>query len=149
MAMTAMTILERCRSAEADKRRLLGRIDRYRDMAGRITATLDSIGGGRSTGESDRMAGVVGEIDALERQIRQREREYGAELAAANKVLDGLPSVAGEIMSRFYIRRQPLRMIASEMGYSYGYVRNTKSSTARELRAMPMAGKMPDWYRKL
>lgn len=148
MAITAMTILERCRSAEADRRRMLARIERYRDAAGRMTAALDGIGGGRSTGESDRMAAIVGEIDEVERQLRQREREYGAELAAANRLLDALTPVEGEIMGRFYIRRQALKVIASEIGYSYGYVCNTKSATARVLRGLPAEGMLPEWYRR-
>ena len=45
MALTAMEILERCRRAEADKRRLRERVEMYRDAAA-LHQDQSQLGGG-------------------------------------------------------------------------------------------------------
>ena len=148
MAITAMEILERCRRAEADKRRLRERVDMYRDAAGRMTASLDGIGA-RGTGETDHMATIVGEIDEVERQLARREREHAAETAAACQLLDLLPPLECAICNRYYVRRETLRAIALNMGYSYGYVRACKTDACRQLREVDeadMLAMLPAWY---
>lgn len=148
MTLTAREILERCRRAEAEKRRLQERVDMYRDTAGRMTASLDGIGA-RSTGEADHMATIVGEIDAVERELRQRDREYTAEVAAASQLLDMLPALECSIMSRYYVRRQSLHAIALELGYSYSYVRSCKAGACRQLDQLGEGEVMrllPVWY---
>ena len=148
MAITAMTILDRCRAAERDLRLLGERAARYQDASQRITSTLDGVGS-RATGESDRMAVMMAEIDDLERRIATRRREYTAEMTAACKLLDILPSVEGSILSRFYVRRQPLKAIAVELGYSYGYVRSCKAEGCARLESVPegvILGLLPTWY---
>ena len=148
MTITAMTILERCKAAERELRLLGERAARYRDASQRMTSTLDGVGS-RATGESDRMAAMVAEIDDLERRTVTRNREYRAEVAAACKLLDMLPSVEGGILSRFYVRKQPLKAIAVELGYSYGYVRSCKADGCARLEQVPegvILGLLPPWY---
>lgn len=148
MRLTAMEILERCRRAEADKRRLRERVNMYRDAAGRMTASLDGIGA-RSTGESDHMATIVGEIDAVERQLKQREREHSAEVSAAIRLLDMLPPLECSVMNRYYIRRETLNAIATGLGYSYTYVRHKKADACRRLWKIgedAVSELLPEWY---
>lgn len=148
MALTAMEILERCRRAEADKRRLRERVEMYRDAAGRMTASLDGIGA-RGTGEADHMAAIVGEIDGVERQLRQREREESAEIAAALQLLDTLPPLECLVLNRYYLRRETLNAIAVGLGYSYGYTRGKKADGCRLLRDWGEGEVMrllPQWY---
>lgn len=148
MSITAIVILERCRRADEDRRRLQERIRMYRDGIGRVTASLDGIGS-RSTGERDPMAAIIGEIDAAERRAGQREREYVAELNAACQLIDRLPALEGTILRRYYLQREDLRAISRDMGYSYGYVRSRKSAGCSALREVPEArvrALLPDWY---
>lgn len=148
MTLTANEILDRCRRAEADKRRLRERVEMFRDTAGRMTAGLDGIGA-RSTGESDHMATIMGEIDAVERALRQRDREYTAEVAAACQLLDLLPALECSVLSRYYVHGQGLRAIAQELGYSYNYVRNRKAAGCHQLEGLDgeyVARLLPGWY---
>ena len=146
--MTAMQIFERCKAADGDKKALRDRITRYRESATRMSAALDGIGA-RSTAEPDKLSAIMAEIDTLERAIRQRDREYAAEVAAACKLLDMLPETECEIVNRFYIVGTPLTVIAREMSYSYGYVRTVKSAACNYLDDLPeamVAALLPSWY---
>ena len=104
MTLTAMEILERCRRAEGEKRRLKERADMIRDTAGHMTASLDGIGA-RSTGETDHMLTMVGMLDTVERELKQRDREYTAEVAAACQLMDMLPPMECSVLSRYSIRQ--------------------------------------------
>ena len=148
MAITAMEILERCRRAGADTQRLREKIGMFRDAAGRMTSSIDGVGS-RSTGESDHMATLMGEIDEVERQLRQREREYAVEISAACQLLDALPPMECQVLNRYYVRRETLNAIAVGMGYSYSYVRTLKTSGRDALRQVPegaVARMLPEWY---
>lgn len=146
--MTAMQIFERCKALDGDKKALRDRITRYRESATRMGAALGSIGS-RSTAESDKLAAIMGEIDELERGIKQRERQYTAEVAAACKLLDVLPETECKIIDRYYISGEPLTAIARSMAYSYGYVRTVKSAACAHLESIPeamVAALLPSWY---
>lgn len=148
MTLTAMEILERCRRAEGEKRRLKERADMIRDTAGHMTSSMDGIGA-RSTGETDRMATMVGMLDAVERELDQRDHEYTAEVAAACQLLDMLPALECGVMSRYYIRGQTLRSIARDMGYSYSYISRCKVSGCQHLLQLGEGAVMrllPQWY---
>lgn len=150
MTLTAMEILERCRRADVEKRAIRERIGMYRDTAGRMTASLDGIGA-RSTGETDHMAAIMGEIDELERQLARREREHAAELSAALRLLDMLPPLECVILNRYYTRHETLNAIAIGLGYSYSYVRGRKADGCRQLREIgegAVLGMLPTWYVK-
>jgi hypothetical protein len=148
MTLTAMEILERCRRAEGEKRRLKERADMIRDTAGHMTASLDGIGA-RSTGETDHMANMVAMLDGVERELQQRDREYTAEVAAACQLMDMLPALECSIMSRYYIRGQTLRKIAQDTGYSYSYVCRCKASGRQQLLQLgegEIMRLLPQWY---
>lgn len=146
--MTAMQIFERCRAAESDKKAMRDRIRRYRDSATRMSAALDGVGA-RSTSEPDKLSAIMAEIDMLEREIRQRDREYAAEVAAACKLLDMLPETECKIIDSFYIASTPLTVIAREMSFSYGYTRTVKCAACAHLDSIPeamVAALLPAWY---
>ncbi|MGX8705585.1 MAG: hypothetical protein ACSW8J_03305 [bacterium] len=146
MTITAMEILERCRRAEGEKRRLKERADMIRDTAGHMTSSLDGIGT-RSSGETDHMAGMAAMLDAVERELAQRDREYTAEVAAACQLMDMLPALECGVMSRYYIRGQTLRSIARDMGYSY--ISRCKTSGCQRLLHLGEGAVMrllPQWY---
>lgn len=146
--MTAIQLLERCKWAEEDRRLLKNKIARRRDSATRVTSTLDGIGS-RDTSEPDKQAAFVAEIDELERELALREREYAVEVAAACKLLDGLPEIEASVMDGYYIKGNALNVLARELSYSYGYVRFLKSSAIVRLNAIPEAtlnSMLPSWY---
>jgi len=148
MTLTAMEILERCRRAEGEKRRLKERADMIRDTASHMTASLDGIGS-RSTGAGDRMVGLMARLEEAEQALKQRDLEYTAEVAAACQLLDWLPPLECSVMSRYYIRGQSLRSIAADMGYSYSYVRGLKSEGCKQLNRIGEGlalGLLPQWY---
>jgi len=148
MTLTAMEILERCRRAEGEKRRLKERADMIRDTAGHMTASLDGIGA-RSTGENDHMLTMVEMLDSVEQELAQRDREYTAEVAAACQLLDMLPPMECSVLSRYYIRGQTLRSIARDMGYSYSYVSRCKASGCQLMQELGEGWVMrllPEWY---
>ena len=148
MTLTAMEILERCRRAEDDKRRLQERIDMYWDAAGHMTASLDGIGA-RSTGEADHTGALLAKIDAVEREIKQRDDEYNVEVLAASQLLETLPDLECSIMTGFYIRRESLKEICANKNRSYGHVSRCKSMATRRLRAISAEEVMkllPEWY---
>lgn len=146
--MTAMQIFERCKAAEGDKKKLRDRITRYRESATRMSAALDGVGAHR-TAEPDKLAAIMAEIDTLEREIKERDHEYAAEVAAACKLLDMLPETECKIVNSYYIDGTPLTVIAREMSYSYGYVRTVKSAACAHLDDIPeamVATLLPSWY---
>ena len=148
MTITAMEILERCRRAEGEKRRLKERADMIRDTAGHMTSSLDGIGA-RSSGETDHMASMAAMLDAVEREFAQRDREYTAEVAAACQLMDMLPALECGVMSRYYIRGRTLRSIARDMGYSYSYISRCKTSGCQRLLQLGEGAVMrllPQWY---
>ena len=146
--MTAMEIFERCKAAESDKRALRERIARYRESAHRMSAALDGVGV-RRTAEPDKLSAILAEIDMLEREIGQRDREYAAEVAAACKLLDMLPETECKIIDGYSLGGRPLTAIARSLNYSYGYVRTVKSTACSHLEAIPeamVAALLPAWY---
>ena len=148
MTLTAMEILERCRRAEAEKRRLQEKVDMIRDMAGHMTSSLDGVGS-RSTGGGDHMAAMMARLEAAELEVQRRDRAYTAEVTAACQLLDRLPPLECSIMTRYYIRGETLRAISKGMGYSYGYICNSKTSACRQLKRLgegEVLRLLPGWY---
>lgn len=146
--MTAMQIMERCRTAEADRRAIKNRAARYRESATRITSVLGGVGS-RSTSEPDKLAALMSELDELDRALNEREREYAAELSAATRLLDMLPEIESQVLDAFYLKAQALTAIARSMSYSYGYIRTVKATACAHLEVLPEAlvsSLLPAWY---
>lgn len=147
--MTAMNVLQRCLRAGGDMRRMREKIDRYRNSAARLhpTQTDTPAHGG---GEADKMAAIMAEIDELERMIDRREREYQAELVAANQLIDMVPGEnARRAAGMYYIDGKNIAGIAQEMRYSYGYVCALRRSAADALADVgpeQVDALLPGWY---
>lgn len=148
--MTAMEVLERCRSAQEDIRLLEARLTRYRESAERITSTIGGTGS-RGTGEPDRMAAIVAEVDAIEHAIARRKVDYAAEAAAACRLMDGLSEMECKVLDGYYIDGKSLALLAREMTYSYGYVRAVKATAVKRILSIDDAVVtrcLPKWYRE-
>ncbi len=149
--MNATEVLERCRAAQGEIASLQNRIERYRDSAASVTHFADGVGGGKSTGEPDKMLAFVAEIAALEEQKALRARQYSAELAASLKLLDMLPEMESRVLHLFYVKNIGLSVIAAEQNYSYGYIRKVKAEGLRQARlisARAVREVLPTWYLK-
>ncbi len=147
--MKAVTILKRCRSAEADKRRIRQRIQQRREAMVCVTPRLDAAGGGRGASDGDKMTAYVSAIDDLEQALYQREQERMAEVAAACALLDMLPAAESAVLHKYYVLGAKLPGIAQELSYTEGYVRNLKCDGERLLEALPeqrVLTVLPHWY---
>ena len=148
MKLTALEILERCRRAEAEQQRLREKRESYLDAATGMGIRLDGIGS-RGSGGQDRMGSIVGEIDAVERALKRRSEEYAAEVLAAGRLLDLLPVQERRVLRGCYLQKLPLKNVAAELGYSYGYVRSLKAAGRRRLGSVPVReveALLPEWY---
>lgn len=147
--MKAMTILQRCRSAEADKRRIRQQIARRRDAITCITPRMDGDGGGHAAAEQDKIGAFVEAVDELERRLKLREQAQSVEIAAACALLDALPENEGAVLHQYYVRRSKITAIAARLGYSEGHTRRLKAEGERLLDALPdsaVDAALPAWY---
>lgn len=146
--MKAMTILARCRSAEADKRRIRQQIERRREAITCITPRMDADGG--HSGERDKIGTFAATVDALERRLKQRERAQSVEIAAACALLDTLPENESAVLHEYYIKGRKVPAIAMRMRYSESYTRRIKAEGERRLSEMAesrVAEALPPWYK--
>lgn len=147
--MTAMDVLQRCQRADGDMRRIREKIDRYRDSAARLNP-VPTCAPAHGDGETDKMAAIMAEIDELERMIGRREREYQAELVAANRLIDMVPGEnARRAAGMYYIDRKTIAGIAQEMRYSYGYVcalRRHAADALADVGPEQVDALLPGWY---
>ena len=146
--MKALQLLERCRALEHDLQAVESKIQRYRESATRVTSAIDGVGA-RGTAEPDKLVAIMAEIDELEREKAQREREYAVEVSAACKLLDKLPEIESAVLNGYYIQAKALKLVARNLNYSYGYVRAIKSNATARLDELPeavVASLLPAWY---
>lgn len=148
--MQAIDILQRCRDATGDIRRLAQRIQRRRDALTSISAPLpDPNGGSHEQNDPDKISRVEAEIDALERKKRAREDAQRAEVAAACVLLDSLPELEGSVLHGFYIKQESTAGIAKRLRYQDSYIRKVKISAEKALKEIPpeqVAAALPPWY---
>ena len=148
--MTATEILNRVKNAESDKKAIRARIRRYKESATRITAALENAGI-HCNGQPDKMAEIVAEIDALERELKERDRRYAAEVTACCMLIDRLDELDGRIIYAYYIMGLTLDGIASTFGYTLRYVKCRKKQALNQLRSLDEATLntfFPSWYIK-
>lgn len=149
--MTAMEVLEYCRQADSELRRLVLRIRQRRDAAACISPKMDDIGGGRGSGPKDKLAENVADIDRLMKEYSTREEWYTVELAAACVLLDTLPENISSVLHRYYIKRDKITAIAAALGFTEGYVRRLKCDGEERLMKLDdaiVANALPAWYLK-
>ena len=148
--MKALDILKRCRAARTDISRLQQRIDRWREMLDSIGAPqADPNGGSRGSADPDKVGRIMGEIDALEREIARRKEGQQAEAASALALLDTLPDLESKILYAYYVKRQDTPEIARREKYTAGYVRKVKrggETLLDMLSAERVTATLPAWY---
>lgn len=150
--MKAMTILTRCRAAEADMRRLRQRIRQRREAAESITPVTTDTGSRQpSNGEPDRLAVLLCAITELEAALEAREKARRVEVAAVCVYLDTLEETESTVIHRYYVTRLKVSAIAAEMNFTEGYIRRLKVEAERKLDALSDAdvrAALPPWYLK-
>jgi chromosome segregation ATPase len=147
--MKAMTMLDRCRNAESDMRRLRQRIQQRREAAECITPKVDAIGGGRGTSDPDKIATLVAAINELEAELKAREQARRVEAAAACALLDALPEYESAVLHQFYVQRAKVSSIAKKLRFTEGYIRKLKAEGEKLLGVLPSADvdkTLPAWY---
>lgn len=147
--MKAMTILTRCRNAEADERRIRQRISQRRDAIACMTPHVNAIGGGRGTSEPDKIGAFVAAVTELEERLKLRQQARSVEIAAACTLLDALPEAESSIVHQYYVKGGKIPSIAKRLGYSESYVRKLKADAEKHLAEIPesvVASALPAWY---
>ena len=148
--MKAMTILKRCRAADADIARLQQRIDQWHDVLTSLSAPqADPNGGSRGSGDKDKTGRIWAEIDALEREKARRQEAAEAERVAARALMDLVPDLEGKILFRYYISGWETPRIAKAEKYTAGYVRKVKRGAEQLLEMLDperVDGTLPPWY---
>ncbi len=145
--MRARELLERCRAANRDIRRMQEKINRLHKCAMRTSSFLSPVSGGGVV--SDRYGGFAADIDDAERELKERREQHESEMLACCKLLEKLPELECAILHRFYVLEQTLGQIAKKQGYTVGYCKRRKSEglrmlngvSAEEIRAL-----LPPWY---
>lgn len=148
--MNAIDILNRCRSAQADIRRLEERIARYRDCATDSSAHINPNGRVQGSG-SDSLAEFAAEICDCEEERDKRKREYKAESYCACKLLDRLPETECSVLYRFYMSGQTVDGIAAAIGLTANYVKRKKADGLARLAQIDrkiVLEMLPEWYGK-
>ncbi len=139
------TILERCREAVRDVDRIDWQIEHCNSMQMNITRATSAIGG---IGDGDKMAGLVAELDALQRQRAQRKRELDAELLAAHLIIREVAQRRGgrqgRVLRLHYVERLSMGMIARRMHYSPRYIKELHADGYKCASTVEAA--MPAWY---
>jgi hypothetical protein len=148
--MNAVDILNRCRDAIGEIKRLEARKARLLECATNATSRLNPTGGSRS-GMTDKVSGFAADIDECDRALSARRRAYDVELRAACRLVDMLPEPECGVLYRYYVQGQTVGGIVSALNYSPSYVKQTKRSGLRAAEAIPreaVAALLPDWYRR-
>lgn len=150
--MKAMTILRRCRAALADEERLQERIWQRREVLESVSAPQgDPNGGSRAQGDRDKIGAILGDIDALERELQARREAEMAEKTAAVALLDMVPDLERKVLYDYYVKRWDTGEIARKEKYTAGYVRKTKRNGEQLLDMLGperVAAALPNWYIK-
>ena len=150
--MKAMTILTRCREAEADARRIRQKIRQRMEAAENVSPAMDPAGSvTHSSSEPDRIASLTCGITALEKELETREQARRAEAAAACVYLDTLSEAESAILYSYYVGYLSTGEIAAKLHYVVGYVRNIKTSAEKKLDTLDDAtvrAALPPWYLK-
>ncbi len=149
--MEAITILNRCRDADGDIRRLSLRIQQRRDALYSVSAPLaDPNGGGRSqSANQDKTGRLLADIDSLEKAVEIRKQARSVEVAAACILLDRLPELESSVLHGYYIKHQNTPVIARKLRYQESYIRKVKLNGEKALAKLSedqVAAALPAWY---
>lgn len=147
--MRAILLFERCREALQAEERLRMRMRQLREAMTFVGQSMNANGGSRAPNVDDKMAAFAAALDELECRLKARERRHSAEIVAACALLEGLTAIESAVMYAFYVSGKPTRVIASELNYTDGYIRNVKMGAEKKMRALDdraAADCLPSWY---
>lgn len=147
--MNAVDILNRCRDAITDIRRLEERRSRLEECATSVTSLINQTGS-RSGGVSDKVGAFAADMDECDRELAARRRAYDVELLAACKVVDMLAEPECGVIYRYYVQGQTINGIARALNYSTSYVKQKKKSGLDMVEALPKdiaLSLLPEWYK--
>lgn len=150
--MKATHLLERCRAADDEIERLRISVRQKRALATSISAPPgDPNGGGRGSGDHDKIGRLAADIADLEERIALREQEKSVEIAAASVLMDRLPGLESKILYGYYLRGESTGAISRRLKYQPNYVRRKKREAERmleQLEPCEVALALPRWYLK-
>lgn len=148
--MNAVNILNRCRDAIAEIKRLEERKARLIECATSATSRLNATGGSRSGGPSDKVSAFAADIDECERELASRRRAYDVELLAACKFVDMLAEPECGVIYRYFVQGQTINGIARALNFSPSYVKAKKRDGMAAAEAIPadiVLDLLPEWYK--
>lgn len=142
--MDAITILKRCRAAQEDMEQLRRRIEQRRGILDGMSAQQ----AGPGEGARQRVAESVSQLEGA---LTARRESYEAEKVAVCALIDTVPSMEGQVLYDYYVRRWVTSEIARKENYTEGYVRKAKRNGERLLDMLTEAQVdrlLPPWYLK-
>ena len=134
--MTVMRLLQRCRGAEREIRKIDSRIEAARAAAMRATAYFNPNSGGRSP-MHDRLCDFVAKVDELEAEKAAHIEQYCNTLIVVGTLLDVLPERQRLIMTRHYLMGEKPTEYMKRLGYSYTHVKRLRQEGEQLLMAIP------------
>ena len=153
--MKAIIILNRCRAAEKDLATIQEKIERRRERLDDTSAPqVDPNGGSHGSGDKDKTGRLMGEIDALERQMQARNDAKNAEEVAVIALVDRLPDLEGKVIYKYYVKRMDTTAIAKDPKdprnpSTAGDIRKVTRNAEQLLDMMDpeqVAALLPPWY---
>lgn len=118
--MTGMDVLRRIRAYEKDMQRLRLRRLCAQDAATQCTRSADMTGHG---GGGDRMSEYMARIDAIEREMVEREAQLALDLELAAKLVSAIDPAQGAVLHMRMVRGMTVRETAASLHTSCDSVR--------------------------
>lgn len=139
--MTALEILERCRSGEQEIHDLETSVAMRRAVLARC---------GEPPKPSDTALETLStETAAFGSKLERRKRFYSAELRAGVWIVELLPAGQRDVMRGWYLEKKSIGQIAVKTHYSTSSVKRLRAIGRERCRSMDMsdlAGFLPEWY---
>lgn len=147
--MTALDVLERCRSGSREIREMEESIALKRMALEGGSRQLDGMP--RGSGPRDMLSSMACDIADLSRKLDARKQAYSAELCAGAWIVDRLPSAEKRVLGGWFLECKPLKVIAADCSYSISSVRRIRAAGIEACRAIDMrdlTGFLPEWYER-
>jgi len=147
--MTAIELLERCRGADGEIKRIERRITDLRETMENVSPRVNDAGASRGAFIHDRVAEFVARIDELEAKKRVRALQQSDEILAVTLMLDTFPDREHMVIYQFYVMRKSAEAIAKDEHFSERHVCRLKARAVTRLTAMTpeeVHAFLPPWY---
>ncbi len=149
--MKAITILNRCRGAEEEIRRLREKARQRREAASSLAAPQADPNGGSRGGNpiKDKIGEILADADVLERKADERNEAWQVESVASMALLDMIPDLESQVLYLYYVQKESTTSIARKKKYQTGYVRKVKRRAEQLLDMLSeprVDSTLPPWY---